>query len=339
MLTVVIYSSQNQELPSLRLRLIEPLSLQERGVKLILASGYSRDGRYFLDSEAWEGADVVVIHRNFPTKDTMPLIRKIAASSVRLVYETDDAFELLPDDHPKAFHKACAPYINECVRRSNLVVVSTKELAKLYRDCAPVCVVPNTISQRIWGSHDGGTPRGSVSAESKLRVALVGGDDHLGDFLTVADVVREATFVDWVCYGNGAIRALRALGVEPVLSINSNFKYVSHPSRLRQLSVDVAVCPLLDNSFNRCKSDIKYIEFGYLGVPILAAALPGYSDSIVNCVNGFLCTNFEEWFATLSHLDRNREHCIEQGVRAREAVVSERLLQPENALLALFSNI
>lgn len=51
--------------------------------------------------------------------------------------------------------------------------------------------------------------------------------------------------------------------------------------------IDCAIAPLEDHTFNRCKSDLKYIEAAAFGVPCIASDLPEFSkhDHIVTCRN------------------------------------------------------
>jgi hypothetical protein len=318
------------------MRLLEPLSMQRNIRKLILGSGYTPDGRYFVNPTAWHDAQVVVVHRNFPSAATMPLIRKISESGVRLIYETDDAFQLLSDDHPKAFHRASAPYINETAHLADVVVVATQELASLYSDCESVVVLPNMLSPRIWGK--AAQPALDDSARH-LRVALVGGMDHFADFSILRTLVQQAKFIDWVCYGDGAIKAIESFGAQPALTIPSNFHYESHPTRLRSLAADIAVCPLLDTAFNRCKSDIKFIEFGYLGVPIVASSLPGYTKTINNGHNGYLCSDESSWLACFESIFERRSEVSCSGETAQEQIIKERMLNSEGCVFRVFSDI
>lgn len=51
---------------------------------------------------------------------------------------------------------------------------------------------------------------------------------------------------------------------------------------------DVALAPLVDDEFNRMKSELKIIEAGFHGIPIVCSDLPMYADVITHGENGFL---------------------------------------------------
>ena len=61
--------------------------------------------------------------------------------------------------------------------------------------------------------------------------------------------------------------------------------FAEYPARLAQLDLDLAHAPLLDNPFNRCKSALKLIEFGALGIPVIASDVAPYQNAPVQRVD------------------------------------------------------
>lgn len=53
-------------------------------------------------------------------------------------------------------------------------------------------------------------------------------------------------------------------------------------------SIDLSIAPLLDTQFNRLKSELKIIESGFHGIPIVCSDLPMYADILKNVKGGFL---------------------------------------------------
>ena len=66
------------------------------------------------------------------------------------------------------------------------------------------------------------------------------------------------------------------------------YDYVSHPRRLAAAGIDIAVVPLTPSRFNRSKSNIKFLEFGFAGRAGAFAAFEPYRD-VVDGQTGFLC--------------------------------------------------
>ena len=62
---------------------------------------------------------------------------------------------------------------------------------------------------------------------------------------------------------------------------------------------DVGIAPLVNTEFNKCKSELKYIEFSALGIPVVASRIEGYEEAIEDGVDGYLATSENEWVSKL----------------------------------------
>ncbi len=83
--------------------------------------------------------------------------------------------------------------------------------------------------------------------------------------------------------------------------------------------------PLRDTLFNRCKSDLKYIEAAPHRAVALAAPT-AYGDSIENGVNGLLFDDPETLHAQLLALVANQAAARDIAERARQDVAEHRML-------------
>ena len=52
--------------------------------------------------------------------------------------------------------------------------------------------------------------------------------------------------------------------------------------------IDIGLCPLVDNQFNRGKSELKAMEFNAMGIPVVASDVAPYSRYVSHGENGFL---------------------------------------------------
>ena len=68
---------------------------------------------------------------------------------------------------------------------------------------------------------------------------------------------------------------------------------------------DIGIIPLVNTEFNKCKSELKYIEFTALGVPIVASDVDAYKGTVEEGVTGFLANSEDEWVNKLSMLIEN----------------------------------
>jgi glycosyltransferase involved in cell wall biosynthesis len=58
---------------------------------------------------------------------------------------------------------------------------------------------------------------------------------------------------------------------------------------------DVALAPLLNTKFNRCKSELKVVEAGYTKTAIIASNTTPYKETIIHNKTGILCSTPEDW--------------------------------------------
>lgn len=71
---------------------------------------------------------------------------------------------------------------------------------------------------------------------------------------------------------------------------------------------DVLFCPLQDNTFNRCKSNLKVIEAGWMGKEVIASFLGTFLDGKLEG-NMVLATETRDWVeAMVSHIEYFIEH-------------------------------
>lgn len=332
-LRIALFTDQRVSMPSQTIRVIEPIAFLGPRVQLDVCTHFGGSGLLTIDTETWKLADIVIIQRNFPSIKTIDLIRKIAFSGKRVVYDADDAIALIPDDHEKAYHKVNVPQINEAAAIANVVVVSTEELSRCFTDARRVLIAPNMLSPRIWNEKVLCPPPRSPLSH-RVRIALVGGGFHLDDFLSIAPALcraQDTGRVDWVTYGDGALSAMHRLKFTVAQHVNLDYNYATHPHRLASLDADIALLPLQDNGVNRCKSDIKFLEFGWLGVTCVASQLPPYA--IVNSYGGMgiSCSSDAEWSSALVSMIENPDVRNKLGSAAQGYVRKMRTLNPQRA--------
>jgi len=86
--------------------------------------------------------------------------------------------------------------------------------------------------------------------------------------------------------------------------------------------IDIALAPLEQNNlFNRAKSEIKFMEAGILGVPLVASNSDPFRDSITEGEDGLLVADEVEWTRALTSLIEQPERRARIGERAREIVL------------------
>ena len=79
---------------------------------------------------------------------------------------------------------------------------------------------------------------------------------------------------------------------------------------------DVCLVPLESTYFNHSKSNIKFIESGVHGVPVIASSVDQFKRSISHSVNGWLCSDPGEWYDQLVSLVDSKKHIVSVSLMA-----------------------
>ena len=96
------------------------------------------------------------------------------------------------------------------------------------------------------------------------------------------DVILEAIEktideVQWVFFGYAPPKLDKYIKARKI-ECHGGVNIFNYPEVFSRLNLNVVVAPLQDNEFNRCKSNIKWLECAALGIMLLAQNLNTYSD-------------------------------------------------------------
>lgn len=226
------------------------------------------------------GADTLVFQR--PNNDVAldMLEALVQLPGIRKIYEVDDNLARVPlkSAHHQEMPKDLRSRINRAIGLCDRLVVSTDALAhELAGRCGDTRVVPNRLPPAMWGS----TPPRRTPAERsgrRPRVGWAGGIGHQGDLMLLAELVRDlADTVDWVFFGMcpPAIRPY-------VREFHPGVPTLDYPARLMQVTRDwdLAIAPLELNAFNECKSNLRLLEYGWCGLPVVCTDITPYQGSL-----------------------------------------------------------
>lgn len=87
------------------------------------------------------------------------------------------------------------------------------------------------------------------------------------------------------------------------------------------INADIAVAPLVDNQFNRCKSNIKWLETAMIPAAFVGTNIPPYQGSVEDGKTGLLVNNTaNEWFEALERLVLDKELRTRLAVSAKAEV-------------------
>ena len=253
-------------------RVIQPFNaLSEAG---LVDGALSQGLMHAVDLERYS-PDVVILQRQIGDERLEAMRRMKAFSSAFKVYELDDYLPNLP---MKSAHRSKMPkdIVRSLKRGLSLVdrfVVSTEPLAEALNGYHPdIRVVHNRLDPRWWGQ----LPASARGQSRKPRVGWAGGSSHTGDLELILDVVKElAAEVEWVFFGM-CPDSLRPYVHEfhPGVAINL------YPRKLAELNLDLALAPVEENLFNECKSNLRLLEYGACGYPVICSDVRCYTGDL-----------------------------------------------------------
>ena len=87
--------------------------------------------------------------------------------------------------------------------------------------------------------------------------------------------------------------------------------------------IDVALIPLKDNTFNKCKSELKIVEAGWMKKAVICSRLTPYQEYIKHGVNGLLVStarNNIDWFVNIRKLTCNPNLAKDMGEALHETI-------------------
>ena len=99
------------------------------------------------------------------------------------------------------------------------------------------------------------------------------------DFSHVNQVIRKTVDkYQWVFLG-GYPKLIQDLIQSGQIEFHPWKPLLDYPQQVHDLNVNCMVAPLLDNTFNRCKSDIKLVESSAYGLPITCQDMITYKEA------------------------------------------------------------
>jgi GT2 family glycosyltransferase/peptidoglycan hydrolase CwlO-like protein len=267
--------------------------------------------RYFVGSvdDALTGEyDTIYTHRIAIDPEKLDLFTKICETKkIDLHYDLDDdLIGIAESDHPERdFYSKLKPGLIKLIEIANEVTVSTLELRtkiQVYKSNATVR--PNKLYRDLW-------LRDPFENNSKsiINIIYMGTLTHVNDVKIVIPALQKI-------YEKYKYKVkVSTIGVSPNLAqyefINvidippwAGESYITFVDWIKSLGrFDIGVAPLVDNDFNRSKSDIKYLDYTAIGAVTIASSVEAYKHSIASMENGILVENkTDDWFVAVEKL-------------------------------------
>ncbi len=275
---------------------------------------------YLLDAVTLSdiSSDVVVFQRLIEEDQIARLKSYRQESGAFLVFEIDDLITNIPPDNrfARLFPKQTLDRLKRAIAYCDRLVVSTPALAAAYGPYArEVVVCPNSLPNVPWAGLTG-----HLRHADKPRVGWAGSTGHLGDLKLLIPVVKATHhLVDWVFLG-ALPNVLRRYAAE----VHQPVPIEDYPAKLASLDLDLAVAPLQVHPYNDAKSNLRLLELGAMGYPVICSAGVGafYCDLPVTRVEN----RPDAWIAAIVAAIADRDALAGQSVALRQAIHDQWLM-------------
>ena len=290
-----------------------------------------KDGQ--IDYEAIEKTNLVLIQREFGKELSKyeSIVKYARSHSKPIVYDTDSFLINLPEIHPDrlnlSFSNALLPMIRS-VGEADLVTVPTQTLKDaLISYNRNIDVLPNYLDTHFWQISK---LNFNLPEKSQLVLGYLGRENHKPDLEFIQPVISKllTKFGDklrFTVWGLQPPNELLQFPQTKWVRISTIF-YDNFVSFFQRQHADIFIAPLVDNVFNRCTSQVKFLEYSALGAPTVASNLEPYNSIIINGQNGFLASTSEEWEYYLTKLLTDPNLRYELALHAQETIEKDWLL-------------
>lgn len=188
-------------------------------------------------------------------------------------------------------------------RNADLVSCTTDILAEKLRTINPnVAVLPNLIDFNTY-------PKIEL-IKKNIRIGWSGGSSHFEDLFMIRDaigkILQKYPNVTFVYSGDMRLYGMFRNFPMDRVECHQWGEYAAYPYQLACFNLDIGLCPVTENEFNRNKSCLKYLEYSVVKAASIASDWPPYSPVITNGRDGLLVKS-DGWFDAMEELILNKE--------------------------------
>lgn len=264
------------------------------------------------------GFDLVIMQRAF-CKQAQVLAHYLKECRIPLWVDWDDDLFHLNEENP-AYDLYSDPSLIESMKTilglADIVTIPTEYLRQVLVELNPrIEIIPNAFNDRLFKRPD-------ILSQRTNQVCWRGPSAHTADLMAYSEQVSQLMddYPDW---------GFLFLGFNPWFIKKPNRGYegmrdlVIYHKRLIEMAPSAVHIPLLDNIFNRCRSNVAYLEATYAGAVTIC---PDWWEA----PGALQYTNTQEYFQALDEVLSGRADKVKQNNIAWEYIQDCRLLSKVN---------
>ncbi len=247
-----------------------------------------------------------------------PRLQEAKSQGTRIIHDFDDLLWKIPEDNQN-YQVMTRPML-ECFFRvmshADCVTVSTEPL----REALAALHIKATLLPNCMFSEDWKELRPHRRTGHRPRVGWVGqAGVHRADVAILHPLIKIlGQEVEWVFLGE--IPDVRG-GIRFEAETHSMVPLQDFPAKLASLNLDLALAPLAVNEFNEAKSDLRVLQYGILGYPVVATDIFPYQTAPVTRVSN----DPDSWARAIRDHINNPDASESQGETLKQWVLSHRM--------------
>jgi glycosyltransferase involved in cell wall biosynthesis len=199
-----------------------------------------------------------------------------------------------------------------------------------------VAVVVNALDERLLVRRRWPQDRRMFPARRKV-IGYMGTFSHDADILLISEALervcarRDDTDIQ-IIGAIGDVRTFERLARLPVRVVPVATREVEYPLFMLWLTSrvwwDIGIAPLRDTAFNRCKSDLKLLDYSAMGAAGVFSRVGPYLASVSHQQTGWLAgDDVQQWVEALETLLEEDLWRVEMAANAQRYLYSQRTLK------------
>lgn len=254
-----------------------------------------------------------------------PLFAKFCVeNNIPYIFECDDFLQHVSPNNMGGY-PAWNPstlYVHRAmtIARGGLgMTVSTNWLAREYYPYHPtIYVIPNYLDKDKWENPI------MKRKDGKIRIGWAGGNAHADDLKMISGVIDKIVkeYKGKVIFETMGMTKKELHGVFPMDEFSETCpscgyegekhhypgeSMENYPMILASKGWDIALAPVVSNSFGNAKSDLKIKEYAASGVPIVASRVMPYMEASADGAQISFADTFDEWYNEIKALIKKQE--------------------------------
>lgn len=269
-------------------------------------------------------ADIIIMEGTIDPRSIATVWAYSAEMGKVFIAECDDWVEVTDKTHP--FYKEhkelkATKWQSALIAKADAVTTTTDFLAKELRNFnGNVKVLPNCLDMDLWG-----TPK-LENTDDEVRIVWAGSATHREDMAMIKPVVfrilEKYPNARFIYCGDGKLWENKLFEDHPQTEFVQPTSLDQWPMKFKTLRADIGLIPLLDNHFNHCKSNLKWLENAAYSIPCVMSPTV-YSEYVIDGVDGYIAKNEDEFVEKLSKLIENKEIRKTIGMNANTRLLNE----------------